>query len=43
MSAHWFMQGEYSWINSSRAARSVASLAEKTKEQQLQLSLQYLF
>lgn len=43
MSTHWFAQGEYSWIQSARAARRVAGLAEKLREEQLQVAVQYLF
>jgi hypothetical protein len=43
MSTHWFAQGEYSWIQSTRAARRAAGHAEKLREEQLQVSVQYLF
>lgn len=43
MGTHWFTQSEYSRIQSTRAARRVAGFTEEMKEQQLQISLQYLF
>jgi hypothetical protein len=43
MGTHWFTQGEYSHIQSTRVARRAAGFAEKAKEQQVQISLQYLF
>jgi len=43
MGTHWFTQGEYSWIQSTRAARRVAGYAEKLREEQLQVSVQYIF
>jgi hypothetical protein len=43
LSSHWFMQGEYSLIQSTRAARRVAGFAEKLREEQVQVAVQYLF
>lgn len=43
LSRHWFLQGEYTWLQSDRPSRQRHGLAPALRERQAQLALRYYF